>query len=45
MDPHYHVASDKFYWGLLDKAYKKSVTKVEEKLERDAPEYVSCQLD
>ena len=45
MDPHYHVASDKFYRGLLDKAYKKSVTKVEEKLERDAPEYVSCQLD
>ena len=23
MDPHYKVASDKFYRGLLDKAFKK----------------------
>ena len=29
MDPHYKVASDKFYRGLLDKAFKKSVEKVE----------------
>ena len=45
MDPHYKVASDKFYRGLLDKAYKKGVSKVEEKLDKDNPEYVSCQLD
>ena len=29
MDPHYKVASDKFYRGLLDKAFKKSVQKVD----------------
>ena len=27
MDPHYKVASDKFYRGLLDKAFKKGVTR------------------
>ena len=45
MDPHYKLASDKFYRGLLDKAYKNGVSKVEDKLDKDNPEYVSCQLD
>ena len=45
MDPHYKVASDKFYRGLLDKAFKKGVTKVEEKLNKDDPEFMACQLD
>jgi hypothetical protein len=45
MDPNYKVASDKFYRGLLDKAYKKGVQKVEDKLERDKPDFLSCQMD
>ena len=45
MDPHYRVASDKFYRGLLDKAFKKSVEKVENKIEKDNPDFFSCQLD
>ena len=45
MDPHYKVSSDKFYRGLLDKAFKKSVQKVEDKIEKDNPEVFSCQLD
>ena len=45
MDPHYKVASDKFYRGLLDKAFKKGVQKVEDKLEKDSPDFFSCQLD
>ena len=45
MDPHYKVASDKFYRGLLDKAFKKGVTKVEDKINKDNPEFMACQLD
>ena len=45
MDPHYRVASRKFYRELLDKAYKVGVNKVEEKLKRDEPVAVACQLD
>jgi hypothetical protein len=45
LDPHYKVASGKFYRGLLDKSYRKSVKKVEEKIAKDDPEAVSCQLD
>ena len=39
MDPHYKVASDKLYRGLLDKAFKKGVTKVEDKKNKDNPEF------
>ena len=45
LDSHYKVASDKFYRGLLDKAYKRGVKKVEDKLDKDDPQAVSCQLD
>ena len=45
LDPHYKVASSTFYRGLLDKAYQKSVKKVEEKIAIDNPEFVACQLD
>ena len=37
MDPNYKVASNKFYRGLLDKAFRKSVQKVEDKMEKDNP--------
>ena len=45
MDPHYRVASTTFYRDLLDKAYKGGVAKVIEKLKRDDPKAVACQLD
>ena len=45
LDPHFKLASDTFYSNLLDKAFKKSIKKVEEKLEADDPQVVSCQLD
>ena len=45
MDPHYRVASTKFYRELLDKAHKVGVNKVVEKLKKDEPVAVSCQLD
>ena len=45
MDPHYKVASTTFYRELLDKAYKNSVSKVQDKLVRDNPLSLSCQLD
>jgi hypothetical protein len=45
LDPHYKVASDKFYRGLLSKTYEKGVKKLEVKIERDNPETVCCQLD
>ena len=45
MDPHYKVASDKFYRGLLDKAFRKGVSKVEDKINKDNPEFMACQLD
>ena len=45
MDPHYKVASTTFYRELLDKAYKNSVSKVQDKLVRDNPVSLSCQLD
>ena len=45
MDPHYKVASTTFYRELLGKAYKNGVTKVQEKLRRDDPVAISCQLD
>lgn len=45
LDPHFKLASDTFYRNLLDKAFKKSVKKVEEKIEADDPQSVSCQLD
>ena len=45
LDPHYKVASDKFYRGLLSKSFEKGVKKLEDKLEKDDPESVCCQLD
>ena len=45
LDPNYKVASDKFYRGLLNKSYEKGVQKLEDKIEKDNPETVSCQLD
>jgi hypothetical protein len=45
MDPHYKVASTTFYRELLDKAHKNGVNKVQDKLKRDDPVAISCQLD
>ena len=45
LDPHFKVPSDTFYRSLLDKAYNKSVEKVEDKIRKDNPQAVSCQLD
>ena len=45
MDPHYKVASTTFYRELLSRAFKNGVSKVQEKLTRDNPVAVSCQLD
>lgn len=45
LDPHYKVASDKFYRSLLSKCYEKGVKKIENKIEKDEPESVCCQLD
>ena len=44
LDPHFKLASDTFYRNLLDKAFKKSVKKVEEKLEAELPQFVSSPL-
>ena len=44
LDPHYKVASSTFYRGLLDKAYQKSVKKVEEKIAIIALVFCSPQL-
>ena len=45
MDPHYKVASTTFYRELLDRAYKKGVSLVQEKLKKDDPTTLTCQLD
>ena len=45
MDPHYKVASTTFYRELLGKAYKKGVATVQEKLRKDDPIAIACQLD
>ena len=45
LDPHYRIASATFYRSLLDKVYQKSIKIVEEKIDRDNPEFVACQLD
>ena len=45
MDPHYNVASTTFYRELLTKAYKKGANIVQEKLRKDDPIAVTCQLD
>ena len=45
LDPNYKVASDKFYRGLLNNSYEKGVKKLEDKIEKDDPETVCCQLD
>ena len=44
LDPHYKVASSTFYRGLFDKAYQKSVKKVEEKIAIIALVFCSPQL-
>ena len=45
MDPHYNVASTTFYRELLTKAYKKGAEIVQEKIKKDDPIAVTCQLD
>ena len=45
MDPHYKVASTTFYRELLGKAYKKGVATAQEKLRKDDPIAIACQLD
>ena len=45
LDPHYKIPSATFYRSLLDKAFEKSNKKVEEKIVKDQPEFVACQLD
>ena len=45
MDPHYRVASTTFYRELLNRAYKKGVAIVQEKIKKDDPTTLACQLD
>ena len=45
MDPNFKIASETYYRKCLDKAYEKGFKMVEEKVEKDDPEVISCQLD
>ena len=44
-NPDYQVKSNNYYRGLVDKAYEVGRSTVQARLEKDAPETVSLQMD
>ena len=45
MDRNFKPAGRKYYSDLLVKVYDRGVSKLEDKIKKDDPEEVSCQLD